>query len=54
MSEPAAQQVVRRQPENRETGPYVVRDLSWELSGFLANETPAPPDGSGGNPPQLT
>jgi hypothetical protein len=54
MSESATQQVVRQQQENRETGPYVVRDLSWELSWFLANETPDPPEGSSGNPPQLT
>ena len=26
-------------PEDRETGPYVVRDLSWELARYLDTET---------------
>ena len=41
---------------NRETTPYVVRDLSWEFARFLEAEdskasTYATPDGSNGNPP---
>jgi len=43
---------------NRETTPYVVRDLSWELARFLdAEDFPtsafATPDGANGNPPRL-
>ena len=43
--------------EDHDTGPYVVRDLSWELARFLDAEglpvsTSATPDGPNGSSPQ--
>jgi hypothetical protein len=43
--------------EERETRPYVVRDLSWELARFLDAEdfratAFATPGGANGNPPR--
>ena len=42
--------------EDHDTGPYVVRDLSWELARFLDAEDSvassfATPDDPNGNPP---